>query len=273
MCARSCMYWHFLVPVHCKLTWSRSGLGSSIFGSSLGLSLDLLLLFLLLLDALTTFGGQRRKGGSSGTARRRRVNAAVGISPAILASTAIVSVAAATGAGSDAAVAVSSATTAAAAAAPPLAVIVAISSIPGRPATTTSSSGNAGHTPAGGGAKLLPHLAGLLPLLADALVVSEDLDELLGLLPHPDAAVDGALVVVEAVKAAEGVGVVPGVVDASLGAVLDEMLEEGQALEDDAPRGRTLGFQGLPHDAGDDRDCILGGNVLLGEKERKYMNG
>ena len=266
------MYWKFLVPVHCKLTWSRSGLGSSIFGSSLGLSLGLLLLFLLLLDALTTFGGQRRKGGSSGTARRRRVNAAVGISTTILAATAIVSVAAATGAGSDAAVAVSSATTTAAAAAP-LAVIVAISSIPGRPAATTSSSGNAGHTPAGGGAKLLPHLAGLLPLLADALVVSEDLDELLGLLPHTDAAVDGALVVVEAVKAAEGVGVVPGVVDASLGAVLDEMLEEGQALEDDAPRGRTLGFQGLPHDAGDDRDCILGGNVLLVEREREYMNG
>ena len=252
------MYWKFLVPVHCKLTWSRSGLGSSIFGSSLGLSLGLLLLFLLLLDALTTFGGQRRKGGSSGTARRRRVNAAVGISTAILASTAIVSVAAATGAGSDAAVAVSSA----AAAAPPLAVVVAISSIPGRTAATASSSRHAGHTPAGGGAKLLPHLAGLLPLLADALVVPEDLDELLGLLPHTDAAVDGALVVVEAVKGAEGVGVVPGVVDASLGAVLDEMLEEGQALEDDAPRGRTLGFQGLPHDAGDDRDCIFGGQLF-----------
>ena len=43
-----------LCSAHCKLTWSWSGLGSSVLSFRLGL----LLLFLLLLDAVTAFGGQ-----------------------------------------------------------------------------------------------------------------------------------------------------------------------------------------------------------------------
>ena len=48
--------------------------------------------------------------------------------------------------------------------------------------------------------------------------------------------------------------VIPCVVDASFGTVLDKVFREGEAFEDDAPGGRALIFDGFPHQFRDDED-------------------
>jgi hypothetical protein len=63
-------------------------------------------------------------------------------------------------------------------------------------------------------------MTSLLTLLSYALVVLQYLDNLLALLPHSNAPVHGTLVVIEPIEVAKEVGVIPRVVDASLGPVL-----------------------------------------------------
>lgn len=99
-------------------------------------------------------------------------------------------------------------------------------------------------------------MTSLLALLPYAFVVLQYLHHLLALLPHSHAPVHGTLVVIEPIEVAKKVGVIPRVVDASLGPVLQKVLEEGESLEDDAPRGRTGGLDRLPHEFGHEQDCM-----------------
>ena len=57
---------------------------------------------------------------------------------------------------------------------------------------------------------------------------------------------------------------VAGVIDAAFGPALDEVLEEGEALENDAPSGRAGGFNGLPHELTDDQDWWFDGGKQEG---------
>ena len=47
---------------------------------------------------------------------------------------------------------------------------------------------------------------------------------------------------------------IAGIVDTAFGAVFDEVFGESEALEDDAPGGGALVFDGFPHELGDDED-------------------
>ena len=51
--------------------------------------------------------------------------------------------------------------------------------------------------------------------------------------------------------------VVTSVIDASLAAVLHEMLHQSKALEDDSPGTGTLGLDVFPHDASDNGKFLI----------------
>jgi len=56
--------------------------------------------------------------------------------------------------------------------------------------------------------------------------------------------------------------VVPSVVDAPFRTVLDEVFEEGETLEDDAPCGWAGCFDGFPHKFGDDEESLIIKRIL-----------